>query len=132
MIRRPLRTTRTDTLFPYTTLVRSHVFLVRDVAERAVCGKTGALDVAGIAEKQALRRCGRLCRALDHRVERGGGIEVACAERIGAGDHDRRRIADHDVGVLGGVRPLRGAEERRVGKEWVSTCSYWWSPNHKK
>src|SRR3546814_4132516 len=30
MIRRPPRSTRTDTLFPYTTLVRSHAFVVLD------------------------------------------------------------------------------------------------------
>src|SRR3546814_14057434 len=24
------------------------------------------------------------------------------------------------------------SEERRVGKEWVSTCRSWWSPYHKK
>src|SRR3546814_16176287 len=24
------------------------------------------------------------------------------------------------------------SEERRVGKECVSTCSYWWSPEHSK
>src|SRR3546814_1521843 len=36
MIRRPPRSTRTDTLFPYTTLFRSHDHLVRLVgAERA-------------------------------------------------------------------------------------------------
>src|SRR3546814_18232627 len=37
MIRRPPRSTRTDTLFPYTTLFRSHAAghrLERDVAER--------------------------------------------------------------------------------------------------
>src|SRR3546814_6879441 len=27
------------------------------------------------------------------------------------------------------VRPMR-SEERRVGKECVSTCRYWWSPYH--
>src|SRR3546814_13778999 len=32
MIRRPPRSTRTDTLFPYTTLFRSALFLVRQVA----------------------------------------------------------------------------------------------------
>src|SRR3546814_19749174 len=35
MIRRPPRSTRTDTLFPYTTLFRSHPHL-RDVAEQAL------------------------------------------------------------------------------------------------
>src|SRR3546814_2440224 len=40
MIRRPPRSTRTDTLFPYTTLFRSHRGVQRrtDVARRAVDG----------------------------------------------------------------------------------------------
>src|SRR3546814_12372172 len=33
MIRRPPRSTRTDTLFPYTTLFRSHLMLVTDQAK---------------------------------------------------------------------------------------------------
>src|SRR3546814_4810888 len=35
MIRRPPRSTRTDTLFPYTTLFRSHKVSVRDPTHRA-------------------------------------------------------------------------------------------------
>src|SRR3546814_10026754 len=46
MIRRPPRSTRTDTLFPYTTLFRSHgVFL-------ASCG-TGVLRSRRVAEQEA-------------------------------------------------------------------------------
>src|SRR3546814_9375509 len=36
MMRRPPRSTRTDTLFPYTTLFRSHILGVGDRAEHAV------------------------------------------------------------------------------------------------
>src|SRR3546814_15787276 len=42
MIRRPPRSTRTDTLFPYTTLFRS------------VYGATGSFNLADIAESAAL------------------------------------------------------------------------------
>src|SRR3546814_13099512 len=42
MIRRPPRSTRTDTLFPYTTLFRSHVppflFVMKSVGLAAGCG----------------------------------------------------------------------------------------------
>src|SRR3546814_2649724 len=62
---------------------------------------------------------------------------------IGEGD-DARTLATHEMGVLGGGGTLRlqagkdGArlvlvarsEERRVGKEWVSTCRSRWSPYH--
>src|SRR3546814_5221932 len=45
MIRRPPRSTRTDTLFPYTTLFRSHV----DHALRLYAEKSLGNDVRGIA-----------------------------------------------------------------------------------
>src|SRR3546814_10264806 len=49
MIRRPPRSTRTDTLFPYTTLFRSHRGPVRDVVGEhgwAVEGAAGRHDPA--------------------------------------------------------------------------------------
>src|SRR3546814_18201653 len=52
MIRRPPRSTRTDTLFPYTTLFRSHNrltarFFLDDVQERNRCFRQG--DIALVA-----------------------------------------------------------------------------------
>src|SRR3546814_14439982 len=44
MIRRPPRSTRTDTLFPYTTLFRSRLEMQRDVAIRV--GVVGAQPIA--------------------------------------------------------------------------------------
>src|SRR3546814_17666038 len=46
MIRRPPRSTRTDTLFPYTTLFRSHVLLVLDQPLGLLDHHFGDLDVA--------------------------------------------------------------------------------------
>src|SRR3546814_4537922 len=43
MIRRPPRSTRTDTLFPYTTLFRSPG-PARGMAQRAATGRSGAAD----------------------------------------------------------------------------------------
>src|SRR3546814_12318915 len=52
MIRRPPRSTRTDTLFPYTTLFRS---AVRAAALRGVRssapGRAGAVDLVGIDDE---------------------------------------------------------------------------------
>src|SRR3546814_4899504 len=43
MIRRPPRSTRTDTLFPYTTLFRSHVDVIRDLRAHGIhCTCDGA------------------------------------------------------------------------------------------
>src|SRR3546814_11901503 len=64
MIRRPPRSTRTDTLFPYTTLFRS---------SRSAAGKSGTPDQVrgdeGLGEpgKEALDRGGRRLWVLDHR-----------------------------------------------------------------
>src|SRR3546814_15680689 len=69
-IRRPPRSTRTDTLFPYTTLFRS--------------------------SDRHLGRHHRLC---------------GCR-------------------LCGDGRPADRSEERRVGKECVSTCRSRWSPYH--
>src|SRR3546814_3001760 len=41
MLRRPPKSTRTDTLFPYTTLFRSHVLGLRDHLDRAQVRKFG-------------------------------------------------------------------------------------------
>src|SRR3546814_4502396 len=47
MIRRPPRSTRTDTLFPYTTLFRSVAALLRDQHGRAAVAGAGGAPVAG-------------------------------------------------------------------------------------
>src|SRR3546814_19192162 len=109
MIRRPPRSTRTDTLFPYTTLFRSPIQppVVR-VAACAVLGNphAGAADAANLDD----------CIAESARI---GQILVGkCMESLG----ERTPIA-FGKGVLVGER----SEERRVGKECVSTCRSRWS-----
>src|SRR3546814_12703625 len=37
-----------------------------------------------------------------------------------------------DIGDVSWIVPTLRSEERRVGKECVSTCRYRWSPYHKK
>src|SRR3546814_14892771 len=111
MIRRPPRSTRTDTLFPYTTLFRS------------------ALP----------------CAPRPHRRRRSGRIRSSAAWPVHAADDWRDRDAVFFLRGLQGISPrqahsrlaaahARGAfpslrsEERRVGKEWVSTFRSRWSP----
>src|SRR3546814_12871608 len=104
MIRRPPRSTRTDTLFPYTTLFRSlvvfpHAF-VRAIVE--------------IEEFEILefgRRCAEQFFAeLDERVHRATDVE-------------KQQQLDR-VAPLGA--PPDRSEERRVGQECVRTCSSRW------
>src|SRR3546814_12345436 len=57
----------------------------------------------------------------DARAQASGTADV---ERIGAHDIDAARARVDGVGER--------SEERRVGKECVSTCRSRWSPYHKK
>src|SRR3546814_14710679 len=96
MIRRPPRSTRTDTLFPYTTLFRSRDV---DVPALAFGGASGAQGLAVDLDLVALADLGADPRALP--VD---------------GDPP---LPDQPVGLA--PRAER-SEERRVGKECVSTC----------
>src|SRR3546814_16536640 len=100
MIRRPPRSTRTDTLFPYTTLFRS---LQRLTAE--------AVD--HLAHQEALRR---------HVHDGETGIDAAdyplCRQRMGAVPHEPRAAVAGDVlhddpDRLGPRREIHGAADER-------------------
>src|SRR3546814_8483245 len=65
MIRRPPRSTRTDTLFPYTTLFRSREEI--DLAGQCIASKIGA-TAEGMGQPRALianRKLGRTVDTLD-------------------------------------------------------------------
>src|SRR3546814_11383343 len=117
MIRRPPRSTRTDTLFPYTTLFRSRAhghdrgwWSRADRRHESAPVQTPIVTAeqqANLATRDARERLERgLRRGRDAVVDPGQA--VAFAERLQA------------------VR--QRSEERRVGKECVSTCRYRWSP----
>src|SRR3546814_16069990 len=78
MIRRPPRSTRTATLFPYTTLFRSEKH-AHDLAQRRLA-RGLALD-AGRIEEAAIRRGARDealgLQPLEHRADRRSGQRVA-------------------------------------------------------
>src|SRR3546814_11557379 len=112
MIRRPPRSTRTDTLFPYTTLFRS----VRPVKDKSV-----------IATNDRDRQDAALAPTLKERVEDFLSYE---GELL-----DERRFDEWLELFTEDARywmPLarNRSEERRVGHECVSTCRSRWSPYH--
>src|SRR3546814_16888738 len=109
MIRRPPRSTRTDTLFPYTTPFRSDDDGGREVAAERAAGKW--LE-HGLTPPPAHRRCRR------PDAWRAAARPAAAGLRAAAGNGRSRRPG-----------PER-SEERRVGKEWVSTGRSRWSPWH--
>src|SRR3546814_19106452 len=117
MKRRPPRSTRTDTLFPYTTLFRSgelaqHV--LQDPAVAVVVGLLRGVDAHRGGERDL---AGPHLEPAWHRV--------ALAE-AGQADH-----VDHLVaGQAERLRRLPRSEARRVGKEGVRTCRSRGSANH--
>src|SRR3546814_11263229 len=100
MRRRPPRSTRTDTLFPYTTLFRS------DEAEER--------PVAGEARRAAVEKPPVFAIAAPQPVDLG--ISRPPAPRVGLDGQDRG--------------PVVRSEERRVGKACVSTCRTRLLPYH--
>src|SRR3546814_17280976 len=106
MIRRPPRSTRTDTLFPYTTLFRSHC---RQGSERKP-------EAAGDPHSLCADR-----KAVFADAE-GGRTDVAVL-RDAAGTRGRALFS-----ALRGI--LSRSEVRRVGNECVSTCRTRRSPSH--
>src|SRR3546814_19236563 len=102
MIRRPPRSTRTDTLFPYTTLFRSHV------DDRTAAAFDHVRDLVLHAQE--------LADEID--------VEDAAKHRL----IPRRIIRVGDAGIV--ECTIKRSEERRVGKEGVSTCRSRWSPYH--
>src|SRR3546814_11214097 len=124
MIRRPPRSTRTVTLFPYTTLFRSVVGAVVDHQRRDGDGRRAAKAVGQGVVVAPLRQ------PAAQRAEPGQADRPVV--------HDRRvtQVAGAHLAVVGvdgavarrGVRPA----ERRVGQECVSTCRSRGSPYHYK
>src|SRR3546814_21175317 len=120
-IRRPPRSTRTDTLFPYTTLFRSQPPALRAferhqpdlLAEHREA--VVAFGIIGRGELAVVQPHDRTAPGVRHRKRA----------------HRERSIGGRRLGhapILG--RGAHRSEERRVGEECISTCRYRWSPSH--
>src|SRR3546814_20445200 len=120
MIRRPPRSTRTYTLFPYTTLFRSLAGGAVELADREAV----ALDVrhhAGLGDGGGgIDDAAHDAPAGDVALKKPGGIEALQARAV------QRSL--EVVEVPTGHAGLHRSEERRVGKECVSSCIYRGSP----
>src|SRR3546814_1085263 len=115
MIRRPPRSTRTDTLFPYTTLFRSRFALAGCLDQRSA-GRGATADLAaGICQRPARRAC-------DIALDRPGivkkdaivpdGCEVAI-DRPGRADRAGSGAARPNISVAIGV--ARGGRSIIIG-----------------
>src|SRR3546814_11527487 len=115
MRRRPPRSTRTDTLFPYTTLFRSFA-----PKSSAMCASSGALRLSWHQPMRILTVTGT--------------FTASTQDLISAAARFRSRISAEPASPFVTLRtgqPMR-SEERRVGKECVSTCRSRWSQYHEQ
>src|SRR3546814_13209334 len=126
MIRRPPRSTRTDTLFPYTTLFRSILSqgygacpsiqpalgpIEIWVANIRIESATFLLGFLDVVHRNSLPIAGR---RTDMRYESTSTV-LSCPTWCARQDKLILRMR---------------SEERRVGKEGVSPCRSRWSPDH--
>src|SRR3546814_20085930 len=128
MILRPPISTRTDTLFPYTTLFRSAADPRRGaVAAAAPADSVGQRIRAVAAPGADPRRPARRHRRL-RRVAHGRGLDGPFRRRDGAvgrrGPCDRivlHRLAMglHPPPRAAAAGPRRGSEEQQGGERWV-------------
>src|SRR3546814_12495892 len=109
MLRRPPRSTLTDTLVPYTTLFRSDFQFTRP--GHRIGAALGPGD------------------GLVHVLDLPDPVAGDQLPGLGEGAVDHRPVRTVEGDPLARRRRLR-SEERRVGKEGVSTCRSRWSPYH--
>src|SRR3546814_13464579 len=120
MIRRPPRSTRTDTLFPYTTLFRA---VGRELYEKFFQGytrKQWGLDPSELDKAVTSRVPTRTSKDDRYFTDRFQAMPLEGYTRM------FERMLDHpniDILLGGGYceAPAARAEARRVGKEGVST-----------
>src|SRR3546814_12997539 len=133
MIRRTPRSTRTDTLVPYPTLFRSDLVLAGEgvwLTARSNCSWCSScrLMCAKLLKSHRERSYSIRCARLGANIL-NFGMEMAMSNNHL--NYLRREHARLDAEIQREERQVRPrSEERRVGKECVSTCRYRWSPDH--
>src|SRR3546814_15307162 len=115
MIRPPPRSTRTDTLFPYTTLFRS--YLLRRGISYPFSGYGGCIGHAGHGLGEVIVRQER------HGAQPARFTGSPTTVALSFLSSDGRRMLEMAKSI-----PSSRSEERRVGKECVGTCRSRWSP----
>src|SRR3546814_17727968 len=143
MIRRPPRSTRTDTLFPYTTLFRSErlqrkltplVFECVEWLDGPLSDPwNGALFANEVIDALPTPRFSlRDGEVFEEHVALTGDGAFIHTDR--PADPLLSAAVRHVERAIGAPLPAgyRSTEERSVGKEGVSTCEFRWSTDNKK
>src|SRR3546814_13637825 len=132
MRRLPPRSTRTDTLFPYTTLFRSPELLGAALGQRVLDVQAAAQtnDVGGAVVALDVLPAGVGCPVFFQ------GFDLLFARHVNRSSQVKRNgCSSPGTGLRRGFESLRRSrtEERRVGKEGVSTGrTRGWPTNKKK
>src|SRR3546814_18253603 len=136
MRRRPPRSTRTDTLFPDTTLFRSHGsthddpgFPMRELIDRANGfardSRRNVLIILDCCYAGAAGSDDEVVGNLDNEARLQAGVTILAAARPRP---KAVEVAGHGAFTRLGLGALQGrSEERRVGEEGVGTCRSRWS-----
>src|SRR3546814_14338792 len=147
MVRRPPRSTRTDPLFPYTTLFRSEDWLAKVELDLGRIDDKPKHFSGGMQQRLQIARNLVTKPRLVFMDEPTGGLDVSVPARLL--DLLRELIADfglaaiivtHHLAVapllshrLPGLPPrgaVEGSDERRVGQDGGLTCRFRGSPFH--
>src|SRR3546814_11910535 len=127
MIRRPPRSTRTDTLFPYTTRFRSTV-----TAANASGINDGAAALVLMTADEAARRNAPVLARVASWAHAGVDPSIMGIGPVPATKRALQKagwtINDLDLVEANEAFAAQRSAERRLGKECVSTCRSRWSP----
>src|SRR3546814_14250554 len=126
MIRRPPRSTRTDTLFPYTTLFRSFDTGpgVGPINDWITAHGAGEMDLEGRVAARGSADEERLQTLLAHPFLSATWPKSLDRFDFTGAPADGLSLAD------GAMTLTARSEERRVGQECVRTCRSRWWPYH--
>src|SRR3546814_19514857 len=136
MIRRPPRSPRTDTLFPYTTLFRSRAFASSTGRDRPFCPHCGSR--IGFTDARLVGRIYFHIGVLDEPERFQPTCHALEAERLPwlPIDDDLPRFPGFSIPRNCRMKAWKASrrtcnpnsEKRRLGKVFVGTCISWWSP----
>src|SRR3546814_9008426 len=128
MMRRPPRSTRTDNLFPDTTLFRSH----RTLAPRAVFRRLrGTKDVKhyysyirGEIDEAAFRRIPAVASAFEHAAAEARCLELGKSDEASIDREIRAALKGQETWVLIGGPPCQRSEEHTSELQSLMRISY--------
>src|SRR3546814_18622037 len=131
MIRRPQKSNLTDTLFPYTTLFRSLDGIYRQAIKEGWIADGNLTIRQGRTVIPILAEFKRKIRGFIHdESSTGQTVFIEPAEVFDLNNRVRDLEFEKRREITRILVELTRSEERRVGKECVSTCRSRWSPYH--